>query len=228
MTTGYLGPTVQREYSNSTTLLALLDYFDQWVDLTQFTDDFLRDLWDVSTAVGFGLDIWGRIVGVSRYLTIPAPTAYFGFDEAFTSVNAPDGPQPFGQAPFYNGVPTTQTYALSDEAYRALIMVKAMSNISDCAIPSLNALLLALFAGRGRCYVQSPSTMHMIYVFEFYLEPFELAILTSSGALVRPAGVGVGIMQVPNETTFGFAEAGTASAQPFGQGTFFTGIQTVN
>jgi hypothetical protein len=63
----------------------------------------------------------------------------------------------------------------------------------------------------------------MRYVFEFFLTPVEMAIMTQSGALPRPTGVGAAIMQVPVPNVFGFAEAGTASAAPFGQGTFFTG-----
>ena len=62
----YLGATVQKEYANSPTLLALLDDFDQWVDPAKFVADFLSYVWDISTAQGFGLDIWGRILGQSR------------------------------------------------------------------------------------------------------------------------------------------------------------------
>lgn len=81
MTTGYLGPTVMRQYSNSATLLALLDSFDQWVDLTKFTDDFLAYVWNIDTAQGFGLDILGRILGRSRYFEVAqSPGNNFGFN----------------------------------------------------------------------------------------------------------------------------------------------------
>ena len=87
--TRYLANTVMKEYSNSTTLLYLLACSDQWVDMRQFTYQFLTNVWDISTAVGFGLDIWGRILGVSRYLQVSQPLAgnYFGFNIAPTAMN---------------------------------------------------------------------------------------------------------------------------------------------
>lgn len=86
--TQYLANTVMKEYSNSATLLQLLAYADQWIDTSQFTSDFLANVWNISTAVGFGLDIWGRILGVNRYLQITAPTtgAYFGWNIAPTAL----------------------------------------------------------------------------------------------------------------------------------------------
>src|ERR1700748_1741273 len=96
--TQYLGKTVMKQFANSDTLLALLDDFDQWVDLTQFTADFLAYVWDISTAQGFGLDIWGRILGQSRNIQIAqSPGVNFGFD-----IGSTPGTQwkPWGHAPF--------------------------------------------------------------------------------------------------------------------------------
>jgi hypothetical protein len=88
MTTGYLGKTVMKEFSNSPTLLALLDDFDQWCDTTAFQAQFLSYVWDITTAQGFGLDIWGRILGQSRYLQVQqTPGFNFGFN-ALTVVTA--------------------------------------------------------------------------------------------------------------------------------------------
>jgi hypothetical protein len=85
----YLGNVVQKEYSNSTTLLYLLACADQWIDPAQFGESFLTDVWDITTAVGFGLDIWGRILGVPRFLQVAAPLAgeYFGFNVAPTAAD---------------------------------------------------------------------------------------------------------------------------------------------
>ncbi|MDE1138205.1 MAG: DUF2612 domain-containing protein [Paraburkholderia tropica] len=85
-----------------------------------------------------------------------------------------------------------------------------------------------MFAGRGRCYVNDLGNMQMRYTFEFYLQPFEMAIMTQSGALPRPTGVLASIIQVQLPNVFGFGEAGTVSAAPFGQGSFFTGVQYAN
>jgi hypothetical protein len=127
--------------------------------------------------------------------------------------------QPFGQAPFYNGSVATNTYALADPAYRTLILVKALANISQCSARSLNQLLQNLFAGRGRCYVSDTGSMQMRFTFEFPLYPYEIAILTQSGAVPRPAAVNAKILQVDLPNTFGFKEGQVY--QTFGHGVLF-------
>lgn len=126
---------------------------------------------------------------------------------------------PFGEAPFYTGDVVTSNYVLSDDAYRTLILIKAAANIASTTSQTINALLRSIFTSRGRAYVCDLGSMQMQFVFEFYLVPFEMAILTQSGALPRPAAVETFLLQVPAGSTFGFQEAG-GSAQPFGQGSF--------
>ena len=65
--------TVISQYGNSPTILALIESFNAAVDPTADIDNFLTHVWQVDTAQGFGLDIWGRVVGVSRIIpTNPA------------------------------------------------------------------------------------------------------------------------------------------------------------
>lgn len=225
---GIVEKTLIGQYANSPTIVQLCRNVDAYINPDADLDTFYNYVWNVMTAVGFGLDIWGRIVGVERQLTIPGAATYLGFDEAFTAPTANTGPQPFGQAPFYTGVQDTETYTLTDDAYRTLILVKALANISDCTAASLNQLLQNLFQGRGRCYVNDLGDMQMRFTFEFFLQPFEMAIMTQSNAIPRPAAVQVSIAQIPVPNVFGFVEAGTDSAAPFDQGTFFTGVINAN
>ncbi|WP_049018527.1 DUF2612 domain-containing protein, partial [Burkholderia multivorans] len=141
----------------------------------------------------------------------PGGVEYFGFKEGLNF-------EPFGQAPFYNGKIVTSSYTLTDDAYRKLILFKALANISSCTARSLNQLLQNLFASRGRCYVSDLGKMQMAFVFEFALLPYEIAILTQSKAVPRPAAVDARILQLDLPTTFGFSGTG---CQPFGQGSFF-------
>lgn len=218
--------TVISQYANSPTLRQLIQNMDECINPDTDFDAFYAYVWNVETAQGFGLDVWGRIVGVERMLTIPGAGAYLGYKEAYTAPTAATGAQPFGQAPMYVGTASTQTYRLADDAYRKLILVKALSNISDCTSPSLNRLLSNLFSGRGRCYVSDTGQMEFRYVFEFSLEPFEIAILTQSGAIPKPAAVMANVLQVDLPTTFGFQEA--VLMQPFGSGVFFTSSGLIN
>jgi len=205
--------TIISQYGTTATISQLIrnmnDYIDPRADLTNFYDF----VWNVETAQGFGLDIWGRIVNIARTLLIPATVSYFGFNEA--GIQA----QPFDQAPFYDGTPpTSQTYYLSDDVYRGLILTKALTNISATNAPSINQLLQNLFATRGRCYVNDMGNMSVRYTFEFDLTSTEFAIITQSGALPRPAGVSSSMFNSALPL-FGFSEAGL-SAAPFGQGVF--------
>lgn len=198
--------TVMRQYSNAQTLRALLDSFDQWVDLDKFTADFLANVWDISTARGFGLDIWGRILGRDRYIQIEqTPGDNFGFD-----INATPGTQwkPWSQAPFYNGQSTgTTAFALQDDAYRQLLMVKAAANIASTDVPSINALMRAMFGHRGPSYVgYDPDTpMHIGYHFDFFPTSVERSII-ESGLFPQPAGTTVRYLyKTLTYAPFGFA-----------------------
>ena len=205
--TAYLGKTVQKQYSNSPVLLNLLSCFDQWCDLTKFENDFLAHVWDISQAQGFGLDIWGRILGQSRYLQVTqTPNNNFGFN-----ITTHTGTQwkPWGQAPFYGGQAAgTVAFPLPDTYYRKLLLVKAAANIAKTNAPSINALMRSMFGDRGRCYVgEDPvKPMHVGYHFEFFPTPVEKSII-QSGLFPRPAATTVYyVYQTLTYTPFGFHE----------------------
>lgn len=205
--------TIISQYGNSPTILQLVQNMNAYLDPRADFDAFFDYVWNVDTAQGFGLDIWGRIVNIRRELQIPNAPVYFGFKDALP------GSYPFNEAPFYDGTPpATQTYKLSDDAYRKLILTKALANIASSNAPSLNQLLQNMFADRGRCYVNDMGGMQFRYTFEFDLTSQEYAIVTQSGVLPRPAGVNAILFQSALPL-FGFSEAGL-SAAPFGQGVF--------
>lgn len=190
-----IDPTIMIQYVNSTKLLGLIDTFNQSVGPESFIDDFYDLIWNIETATTYGLNVWGSIVVVDRLLTVTETPAYFGFEEALSDPSVVDDPQPFDQAPFYNGASQTSTISLSDDVYRKLIMMKAMANITNCTVPSMNAALMYMFGDSGVCYVRNDGAMTISYVFEFELTSAELAIAQSSGALPSPAGVTVNIVQ---------------------------------
>jgi len=181
--------TIESQFSNSPTLGQLLENFNTYIDPAADIDQFYDLMWNVDTAVGYGLDVWGRIVGVQRVLQV-SNTDYFGFSQALP------GSQPYNQAPFYNGQQLTSNFALTDDAFRILIYAKAMANICDGSIPAINQILLTLFAGRGDCYVTDGLNMTMTYTFTFQLTPVEQAILGQSGILPKPTGVSATVVQL--------------------------------
>lgn len=204
--------TLISQFANSPSIVRMVENMDEYIRPDTDFDAFYNYVWNVQTAQAWGLDILGRIVNISRSIQIAATEDNFGFDEATDA-------QPFGQAPFHSGQVATSTYLLSDDAYRTLILMKALLNISNASAQSINQLLKNLFAGRGRCYVTDVGDMRIRFVFEFPLYDYEIAILTQSNAVPRPAAVLAQVMQVDISSTFGFAESG--DSQPFNQGVFF-------
>ncbi len=180
--------TVISQYANSLPITDLIEGWFQALDQTANFDLFYDNIFNVATAQGIGLDIWGCIVGVNRVIQV-ATGSYLGFEEASGT-----GITPFGQSPWYSGQGTTTNFALSDDAFRILIYAKALSNITDCSIPSLNQILLTLFPSRGRCYVTSGGDMTMTYTFEFSLTPVDQSIVYQTGVLPQPDGVTVSII----------------------------------
>jgi hypothetical protein len=182
--------TIQSEYANSPTIVSLIESFNDWLDPNANIDEFYDLVWNLDTAQGYGLDVWARIVGVGRVLNV-ATGEFFGF----TGPSGASG-DPYDQSPFYSGQATTSNFALSDDGFRVLILAKALANITDGSIPSINKILMTLFPGRGNAYVVDNADMTMIYHFEFILTPVEAAIVSQSGALPKPAGVAATIVQV--------------------------------
>ena len=205
--------TIISQYANSPTLVQLVQNMNSYLDPRADFDAFFDFVWNVDTAQGFGLDIWGRIVNIKRALQIPNVPGYFGFKDALP------GSYAFNDAPFWDGTPpATQTYLLADDAYRRLILTKALANVTSTNAPALNQLLRNMFADRGRAYVNDLGDMQFRYTFEFDLTPAVYAMVTQSGVLPRPAGVNAILFQSALPL-FGFSEAGQ-SAAPFGQGIF--------
>jgi Protein of unknown function (DUF2612) len=66
--------TVISQYANSPTLLAIIENFNAAIDVSTDLDNFYSWIWDIDTAQGLGLDIWGRIVGVNRTIQTSPPT----------------------------------------------------------------------------------------------------------------------------------------------------------
>jgi hypothetical protein len=198
-----------KQYSSSPIINQLIEDRKSYFS-TEWQDDFYNVIWNIDTAQGIGLDIWGRIVVIGRKIQIPV-VDYFGFS------TSPQEWYPFNEESFYTGPTATTTFSLADPAYRILILAKALSNISQTDSRSLNRLINQLFPNRGRAWVNDLGSMSIRVVFEFALEPWEFSVLTNGGVFPRPAGVGATIAQIP-EDTFGFAEAG--DCEPFNQGTF--------
>ena len=180
--------TVLSQYANSPTLTTMITEFNAAMDTTVFSDSFYDLMWNIQTAQGYGLDVWGRIVGVTRVLSIPGTISFFGFGEA--------GDAGFGQGSFYMGQQLTTNYVLTDTDFRRYILAQAAANICSGAIPAVNAILLALFPARGKCYVADNLNMSVTYTFFFQLSAVDVAIVTNIANVLTAAGCAISISQL--------------------------------
>lgn len=144
-----LHETILAQYANSPTLLAFIDTFNQAASADAFTESVFANIWNLPTATGWGLDVWGRIVGIDRIVKTPRPD-YVGFDEANDGTGTA---RPLDDGIFYNGTTITDNYRLPDDAYRTVIMAKAAANISNGSIADINRLLMQLFGNKGRIFL---------------------------------------------------------------------------
>jgi hypothetical protein len=209
-------PTVLQQYANSPRLLGMISSFGAALDADAMSEAFLDSIWDIDTAVGYGLDVLGRIVGVTRSLYIPGGQAgqLAGFAEAGA------GAYGFGQAPFNTNVVLTPNYTLGDDDFRRLILVKALSNISSRSITAINSALMLMFSGRGgNVYVADRGGMKAAYIFGFQPTNLDLALLLQTGAFDSPSGVLMTVEVAVPGTLAGFGEQG-AGVQTFGHGAF--------
>ncbi len=197
--------TLQSQYSASPSIKALTVSFE---NILPFKDIelFYSKIFNIYTAEGVGLDIWGRILGVGRLIDVPVVDAFGFFGSGLTG---------FNQDNFYYEA-ATNTYKMPDEAYRKyLLLVKAFSNVSDATAFSINYILSQLFPGKAS-YVLNAGVMQVRFVFEFYLDGLEKSIF-DLGLINRGAGVGYEFYEIPTTETFGFAGSGL---QGFNNGVF--------
>jgi len=121
---------------------------------------------------------------VSRILEVPAGS-YLGFEQD-------EEAKPFGFGILYRGGRSTDSAALTDDAYRLLLMAKAALNITDGSILSTNRILRFLF---GNGYTRDNYDMTITFVFSRALTPLETAIIYQSGTIPKPAGVSFTVEQ---------------------------------
>ena len=182
--------TIISQYNSSPTINQLIASFNGYIDPTANLEAFYDYMRNVKTAQGYGLDVWGRIVGVTRVLQVGNVT-YLG-------ASGPDGTSgdSMDVAPFYNDNGTTQNYALDDNSFRTLIYAKALYNICNGSTAAINNLLLELFGASGPCWVADNQNLTITYIFEFQLTPVQQSIVYQSNVLPRPSGVSVTYSQI--------------------------------
>lgn len=179
-----INPTIIRQYFTSPRMRRMLEDFRDNMDPLAFIELLTDRVLDPRTAVGYGLDVWGRIVGVSRYLDV-GEDLFIGFEEAGDITT-----DTYGNAIWYNGVVVSGTALyLADAMYRKMIFAKAWANMSDASIASINGCLQMLFSDTGIAYARDNRDKTITFVLNFTPDPSQIAIMTKANVIPTPAGV---------------------------------------
>ena len=177
--------TILAQYANDPSMNTIIAGFNQAIDPAALVDLFYAQVFNPQTAIGWGLDVWGRIVGVGRVLNV-AETGYIGFHEADDGSSVIGG---FGYGIFYGGQGSTSNFALTDDAFRTLIFAKAAANLCDGSIASINAILMRLFSANGKIWIAETSETMLTVNHAWTHPPVQAAIIEQSGVLPRPSTV---------------------------------------
>ena len=207
-----IAETVQSQYATSKRMRAVIDAFWQAINPKSDIDLLYRKLVNPRTADGWGLDIWGRIVAIGRsYLAVEDDTPYFGFDPPEGVKN--ERLNSFGNAPFYKQI--MGKVRLADTMYRTYVFLKALINISNSSLASLNQAVKLLFPDADIQILHTGTMVLRVLVLSPLSESDKAALDNLSWI---PAGVGLEMYQVVTPT-FGFAGTGLKN---FNNGTFAT------
>lgn len=176
------------QYANSPKFVALVNSLRGVFNNAKLISDWFNIVYNIKTAKGFGLDIWGKILNQGRNFTYTNQTTGVQTNYYLEGELTVDG--------------TVFSAEEIEEIYRKVLFMKAMSLITNATEKSLNELLQFYFEGR-RVYVIQYDTMKLRYVFEVPVNKLEKSIFTS-GLLPKPTGVGATFEYLPKNSYFGF------------------------
>ena len=206
-----INETIQSQYGDSPHIKGVIQNFYEYVNPQKDIDLIYDKMINIQTAEGYGLDVWGRIVGISReYVAIDDQYDYLGFDN--TPYNM-DRIETFNNAPFYKVV--NGKIQLQDDAYRTYILIKALINISNVSLNSLNYIFSQLFPNTDIKVLHVNTMILRLLVMGAFSEADKGAI---NNIEWLPAGVGLQYYHVVTPT-FGFLGSGL---ETFNNGTFAT------
>ena len=203
--------TIQSQYSDSPHIKGVIHSYYDFVNPQKDIDLIYDKMINLYTAEGYGLDVWGRIVNIDReYVAIDDQYDYLGFDNRPYNM---DRIETFNNAPFYKVV--NGKVQLQDDAYRTYILIKAMLNISNVSLNSLNYIFKQLFSDTN-IFVLHTNTMTLrLLVIGAFSESQKGAIKNIDWL---PAGVDLQFYHIITPT-FGFKGSGL---ETFNNGTFGT------
>ena len=189
------------QYANSPILTKLDNDIQNLFDDSGFVTNWYNIIFNLSTATGYGLDVWGKILNRDRKFV------YEGMEYYLQGAQVIDG--------------VTFTAEEMDNLYRKVLQLTAMRYIGNASIASINRMIQFIF--EGKCYCIEYAPMQIRYVFRFYMSKIQKAIIETLNP--HPTGVLSSFEYLPVGEYFGFHVDGKAQDEqpylPFDNGPFY-------
>ena len=189
------------QYANSPVLTKLDNGLQQLFNDSNFVNNWYDVVFNLATATGYGLDLWGKILNRDRKFT------YEGNEYYLQGAQTIDGVEFSAED--------------MDNLYRKVLQLTAMRYIGNASIASINRMIQFVFEGKCYCYEYAP--MQIRYVFRFYMNKVQKAIIETLNP--HPTGVLSSFEYLPVGEYFGFHVDGKAQNEqpylPFDNGPFY-------
>lgn len=202
---------IQSQYGDSPHIKGVIRGYYDYISPQKDIDLIYDKMINIYTAEGYGLDVWGRIVNIDReFVAVDEQYDYLGFDNSPYNM---DRIETFNNAPFYKVV--NGRIRLEDNAYRTYILIKALINISNVSLNSLNYIFSQLFPDTDIKVLHS-NTMILRLLVIGAISQAQIGAIKNIEWL--PAGVGLQFYHIITPT-FGFRGSGL---ETFNNSTFGT------
>lgn len=183
---------IQEQYKN-TNLELFLNELNKVFDkhTVNLISKIHKDIINIDTAIDYGLDLWGKLLGFPRYVPVPANSGevkslYFNFIK-----------KDFYKLQFFKENDNFTYMRLDDSNYRIILKCLLLKLSQDCTYPKINEYINYLFGFfGGTSFVQDSQNMRFTtYVFRFEIPEWLKFVIDKYDILPRPAGVGMNYIE---------------------------------
>lgn len=198
------------QYDQAPNLIGLLKRKAEWYkeNYSEFWDSWERDVFNLSTANDFGLNVWSIILDLPLYTRDDArPLDHPAFGFSPFGVN-------FDQANSQFAISSNAFKNLSIEQRRQLLQLRWYNITSDGSMACINQALYNIFGSTVYCL--DGGDMTITYIFTQPLPEIMMSLFKQYDILPRPSGVLAEILVQPRKA-FGFAPYGLNFDQPNSQ-----------
>lgn len=192
-------PFIQSQYSASTRIISILESCREHILPDADIVSFFDNIFNIETASGVGLDIWGNIIGVSRFVPNyqDDTVVYTLTDEQYRNVL------------FYKAGANIMDSTL----YSLNYLLKKLYPDYQCFVRNQNNYV----NDDGRYYDSNPMEIEYVFI-DTDLSDLEKSIFSLVGAFGKGAGVHFNLSEYDYDEIFGFYGS---ELQPFDQGVFY-------